>query len=105
MLILESLTAGICAYVVFAILMQPGMILGFYGDLVVKWYNEWPRKWAWIAKPLGYCGTCFSGQFGFWWFVIRYSPTDFFALVVFTLQTIFFFTLISNIKDKLNGSK
>ena len=103
MLILESLTAGICAYVVFAILMQPGMILGFYGDLVVKWYNEWPRKWAWIAKPLGYCGTCFSGQFGFWWFVVWYE-FSLFGLIAFTLQAIFFFVLITNIFKKLNGT-
>lgn len=101
--LLESFSAGIVAWVIFAVLMQPDMILGFYGDFVRRAWNEWPRKWQWLAKPLGYCGTCFAGQVGFWWFVIRYSPVDLFANVTFALQTIFFFLLIQDLKKKLNG--
>ena len=105
MYLLESLSAGIIAWVTFAVLMQPGMILGWYGDMVSRWYNEWPREWAWMAKPLGYCGQCFAGQIGFWWFVLRYSPTDLFANLVFAGQTIFFFLLIQDVKTKLNEQR
>jgi hypothetical protein len=104
MMLLETITAGICAYVIFGVLMQPGMLLAWYGDLVHKWHNEWPDKWRWLAKPLGYCGACFAGQIGWWWFLFLHDGTwSLFQNGVFALQTIFFFLIASDLSQLLKA--
>lgn len=61
---LEILKLGIIAYVIF-ILMSPGMIFSFYARLIDR------IKWEWLYKPLGGCLLCFTGQIGFWTYLIK----------------------------------
>ena len=101
--LLESITTAICAWTFWAVLMQPDMVFGFYGDWVYRTYNAMDYKWRWIMKPLGACGTCFAGQTGLWWFVFRHP--DPLSIVVGALQTMFFFCLIVDLKNKLHETE
>lgn len=96
MLILESLTGGIIAWVVWGVLMEPGMIL--YG-----WYLSVSRLEqsgaAWLAKPLGACGACFSGQTGFWFYILAFKGWRLSEHIAFTAQTIFFFLVIKGLSE------
>lgn len=93
----ESLSIGICAWVTTGILFQPGHLLEWYWNMLDRWHGELPRKWAWIVKPLGHCGFCFSGQMGFWFYVMAsHLPVTTFSPqyhlidnLIFALQTIF----------------
>lgn len=103
MLILESVSAAISAWVLCRVLMEPGMIFEKWGDMVHR-LNE--RGLDWMAKPLGACGVCFSGQFGLWFYLVAWR--DRWVLgegVCFTLQTIFFFLIIDRIETWLNQQK
>jgi hypothetical protein len=91
MLFKECISVAISAWVFFEVLTAPGMIFEFW----YKWLERLSKKAEWLAKPLGYCGTCFSGQLGFWWYLI--SRRDVWRLgehIVFTLQVIAFFLVI-----------
>lgn len=44
-------------------LIQPGMIFGFWGEMLARKQWDWP---SWVRAPLGDCFTCFSGQVGLW---------------------------------------
>jgi len=46
------------------ILTQPGMILESYGRWLDQFYISRPK----LARPLGYCGKCLSGQIALWGF-------------------------------------
>ena len=96
MLILDSISAGLSAWVVCRVLMEPGMIFERWGDFVHRMHN---RGFEW-AKPLGYCGVCFSGQWGFWFYLIawrdRWQAGE---LIAFTLQTIAAFMVVDYIKE------
>lgn len=103
MLIIESISAGICAWVMVRVLFEPGMIFEAWGDFVFSLKN---RGMDWLAKPLGGCGVCFSGQFGLWFYLLAWR--DRLVLgegVCFTLQTIFFFLIIDKIETWLNQQK
>lgn len=92
MLFLESLRVAIVAYVFFGVLTAPGMIFEWWYNILEKWANN-GREW--IAKPLGYCGTCFAGQLGFWWYLIAYRDAWILGEhIVFISQTILFFLIV-----------
>ncbi len=97
MLILESISAAISAWIMCRVLMEPGMIFEKWGLFVDGLAN---KGLEWIAKPLGYCGVCFSGQWGFWFYLIawrdRWQAGE---LIAFTLQTIAAFMVIDYIKE------
>lgn len=44
--------------------MQDGQLLEKYRRFLEKKHFEW--RHGWIAKPLGLCPRCLSGQTGFW---------------------------------------
>ena len=97
MMFLECASVSIVAWVFFAVLTSPGMIFE-------RWYNFLERlneRAPWLAKPLGYCGTCFSGQLGFWWYLLKYrSEWALSEHIIFTSQTIFFFIIIKWLAQK-----
>lgn len=95
----ETISVGVSAWVFFALLTAPGMVLEF-------WYKALERLaengWAWIAKPLGYCGVCFSGQCGFWWYLVESGRRwQFSEHAIFTCQTVFFFWLANEFSKKI----
>lgn len=97
MLILESFSAGLSAWVLCRVLMSEGMIFEKWGDFVWRLANS-GREW--IAKPLGYCGVCFSGQFGFWFYLIAWRDRiQAGELVVFTMQTIAAYMVVQFISE------
>lgn len=99
MLIIESISAGICAWVLCRVLMEPGMIFEKWGDFVHRLNS---MGFEWLAKPLGACGVCFSGQFGLWFYLIAWRDRWVFGEVVcFTMQTIFFFLILQKLETKL----
>ena len=97
MLFFESISVAIVAFVFVNVLMEPGMIFGgWYG--ILRRINE---RAEWLAKPLGYCGTCFSGQLSFWWYLIEYrSNWELSDHILFVSQTIFNFMIINKWTQK-----
>lgn len=98
MMFFECISVAIVAFVFFGILTAPGMIFE-------RWYyfleglNS--KGMEWIAKPLGYCGVCFAGQVGFWWYLIAYRDQWILGEhLVFVSQVIFFFLIIKNVNAK-----
>jgi len=92
---LETLGVAISAWVFFNVLTAPGMVFEFW----YKWLEKLNEKAEWMAKPLGFCGTCFAGQLGFWWYLFTYGRTDWEpgAHIIFTSQVIFFFLALNAI--------
>ena len=95
MMFLECVSVAVLAWTFFEVLTAPEMIFQF-------WYRWMERiknaGWGWLAKPLGYCGVCFTGQVGFWWYAIAYrSDWVLGEHVVFTAQTIAFFLVIKRV--------
>jgi len=100
MLFFESLSVAIVAFVFFGILTGPGMVFEWWYLLLENWAEN-GREW--LAKPLGYCGTCFAGQLGLWWYLIAYRGEWVLGNhIVFTSQTILFFLIIKKAFDKLD---
>lgn len=96
MLILESLSCGIIAWVVWGVLMEPGMIFNFWLRLAEE-LDE--RGVKWIAKPLGVCGVCFAGQTGLWFYILAFKGWRMSEHIAFTAQTIFFFLIIKGLSE------
>ena len=97
MLFLESVSVAISAWVFFAVLTAPGMIFEFY----YQWLERLAENGrSWTAKPLGYCGVCFAGQCGFWWYAFAHRA-DYVVgeHAVFTCQTIAFFLVIKQVSE------
>ena len=64
-----SFCISIISWVYCEILTDPGMILNW-------WWKVIKRLPEWVAKPLGTCVYCFSGQVALWfylWFVWRFD--------------------------------
>jgi len=92
MVFVESLSVAIVAYVFFQYLFAPDMVLGFWGRFVDRLAANGKER---IAKPLGYCGICFSGQVGFWWYLVAHRDDWILGNhIIFFTQVIFFFALI-----------
>ena len=102
MLILESLTFGIVAWVTWGVLMEPGMLLNWWYRIVEQIEQA---GMVWLAKPLGACGVCFAGQIGFWFYVMAFKQWRLSEHIAFTAQTIFFFLIIKVLSEwiKRNG--
>ena len=94
MMVFEAIQVAIVAHVFFQYLFAPGHILGFWGAFVDRLASEGKE---WLAKPLGHCGICFSGQVGFWWYLIAYRDEWILGdhLIFFT-QVIFWFAIIKH---------
>ena len=93
----ECISVALVAWTFFEVLTAPGMLFEF-------WY-KWLERLAangkeWIAKPLGYCGVCFTGQIGFWWYAIAHRADWILGgHIVFTCQTIAFYLAIKRISE------
>ncbi len=70
----------VSAYTFTNILAQPEMIFGWYADLIDRLPN-------WIAKPLGKCDLCLSGQLALWGYVVAFYDT--YSVVVHYLVVLF----------------
>lgn len=75
MIFLNAFLIGAFAYVFTNILIQPGEILGFFGN----WINRLPD---YLRKPLGGCEACFAGQLALW-FGLFYYEIPFFEIPFF----------------------
>lgn len=97
MLFFECISVAIVAFVFVNVLTGPGMIFEC-------WYNFLERineRAEWLAKPLGYCAVCFSGQLSFWWYLIEYRANwELSDHIVFVSQTIFTFMIINKWAQK-----
>jgi len=92
---LECVSVAVVAWTFFEILTAPGQIFEFWYKRL-EMLNE--KGAGWLAKPLGYCGTCFAGQVGFWWYAVAHRGDWVFGNhIVFTCQTIAFFLAIKRI--------
>lgn len=67
-LILFSTLVAIVGIVAVDVLMEPGMILGWWLNLV----DRLPERMTWLRKPLGECIFCFVGQLMLWAYLIHY---------------------------------
>lgn len=64
--ILECFRVVVFSYVVTNILMADDCLLSKYTEFlgVIKRSKKW---YDWLAKPLGYCDSCFTGQVSLWY--------------------------------------
>ena len=99
MMLLECLSIGIVVWVFHSILFQPGMVFGWWGD----WVYELSKTRPQLAKPLGFCGVCFGGQVGFWWYLVAYRDNWILGHhIIFTCQVIAAYWLLSKIEAWLS---
>ena len=74
--------------------------------MALGWYYEWIERlyfkgYKSVAKMAGYCGACFSGQLGLWYYLIEYrSEWRLFDHIGFVCLTIFIFIQIKQWQDK-----
>jgi len=95
--LIEGIGSGLFAWFWFCVFTAPGNI----GEPI---YNglEWMQRngMKMLAKPLGLCGQCFSGQVGLWWYVVKTDLSgDWSGGMVFVAQTVFVFTLAKKYAD------
>lgn len=89
--IAESLACAIVAWVFCIILIDAEMIFEFYGKLI----NKLP---SYLAKPLGECEYCFSGQIALWYYIYaHFHNYDVLLHITFISITIFAVRLINKI--------
>ena len=97
MMFLECISVAIVAWTFFEILTAPGMVFEFW----YQWLDDLnSRNMAWLAKPLGYCGACFSGQLGFWWYAIAHRGDWILGEhIIYTCQVLAFYLGIKRIAE------
>lgn len=79
-------------------LIAPDGILSPYGQLLMKI----ERRLPWLAKPLGMCERCFTGQVAFWLYLAIYWPLDWVGrchMVFFVSLSIFWAALLTGAFD------
>ena len=96
-LLFISLQVAVFSVVFSCILIEEGMIFGFYGRLL-------KRLPEWIGFPLGGCAYCMGGQIALWYFIYRiyFIPEryDFFIHLSFIAVTLFLIHLILYVYEK-----
>jgi len=87
-LIITAILIGITAWTFAILLMDKDMIFGW-------WYNVIDRLPEYLAKPLGKCEYCLSGQIALWYYLIKYFNNYdlihhifFISLAIFTVELI-----------------
>ena len=65
---------AVFAWVFRNVLIAEGNVLGWYGDFLESLYQ---RGLKWLAKPLGWCGKCMSGQLALWSYPFWGSPSTY----------------------------
>ena len=82
---------GIAAWAFTNILMDGEMIFGW-------WYKILNKLPEWLAKPLGKCEYCLSGQMAFWFYLYEYwNDYDFFQHILLISLSIFIVELINTL--------
>ena len=66
------------------------------GDIMYKYYLLLTRLPEWVAKPLGLCEYCLSGQIALWYYILTYKLSI--SIVAYVSGAI----LMTNIFNKLN---
>lgn len=67
-IVLESILIGIVGWVFCLILIDDGMVFD-------KWWVVLNKLPMWLAKPLGACEYCFTGQMALWIYLYKYHST------------------------------
>ena len=92
-----SIQIAVFAVVFSCILIEEGMILGYYGKLLKKLPE-------WIGHPLGGCAYCMGGQIALWYFIYRVFtiPEKYYFLdhLSFIAITIFLIHLILYVYER-----
>jgi hypothetical protein len=86
--IFTAFQIGVFAYVFVCVLMEPKNIFELYGDLLAELNNKHP----YLARPLGYCELCFSGQLSLWYFIFTLKFKTLFVGFYFFVPTEYSFT-------------
>jgi hypothetical protein len=66
--------AAAFAWVFSNVLTTEGNVLAFYGRWLEMLYQ---RRLTWLAKPLGWCGKCLSGQLALWTYPLWGAPANY----------------------------
>ena len=97
MMFLECVSVAVVVWTFFEVLTGPGMVFEFWYRWMER-LNNTGRSW--LAKPLGYCGVCFAGQFGLWWYAVAHRADWVFGEhIIFTCQVIAFYLAIKRISS------
>lgn len=91
-MIIQSIFLAVLSVVFNRILIEEGMIFGFWGKLL----NNMPDK---LAYPLGECAYCFGGQVALWYYFFI-EEWNIFNHIFFVSTTIFLIHLILWIYDR-----
>lgn len=70
--LLDLALVGVLGHVFCTIVVQPSELLSRYWHWLDALYLRRPA----LAKPLGYCSLCFTGQVSFWWQLFCHIPRD-----------------------------
>jgi len=85
------------------LLMGDGQLLEKYRVWLEKRHFEW--RAGWIAKPLGLCDRCFTGQVCLWSGVVLFWGADWQELILKALLFAAFGIFFNEVKNKvLNGA-
>ena len=92
-LLVCSLLIAVVANVVVHTLMEEGMVLGWYKNLLDKWSYDLEGSYTWfyyLSKPLGGCDVCFGGQLAllFYLFCDDYNIVIHIFLICLTIKLI-----------------
>jgi len=98
-MIWDAILIGICAWVYVYILLEEGMILGWFGKLLCRLPD-------WIHEPIGGCEFCVAGQMALWYYLyvnwdtyLGNVPQNVISHILFITLTIFTVELINRWKQ------
>lgn len=84
---MEAVKISLICYI-FVALGEPGMIFAWYQKLI----NRLPE---WLAKPLGACGYCITGQVSFWYYLFTTPHYNVIDHLFFSSLSIFLISIYS----------
>jgi hypothetical protein len=85
---IEIFKISLIAFMFYA-LGRKGMIFEFYQ----RWISHFPDKFSY---PLGKCVMCFSGQCGFWFYIVKYFHSYNLIEHLFFVSAVIFLSVIYN---------
>lgn len=91
---------AVTAWVFSEYLTRPGMIFSFWGNLLERLHQAGND---WLAKPLGWCSICFSGQLALWHYIFRAKQYAVDEAVFFVSGAIFFTIAIQSFHERNNA--
>ena len=91
--IFHALQLAVLSFVITDQLTKQGHLLEFYYDFLV-WVQGKSKP---LAKMLGYCTICFSGQFSFWTWLVLVGYGDFYFILILNHVIFICFTILFTI--------